>query len=175
VNRQIQNIAPFYEGWQLTNDRLVGKIGSLSREQLALRPSPDQWPIWATAAHLAGGRVYWLCSVCQEPGQNRALFPDPANTGWEDDLDHPREASELVSALESSWGVVRDCLDRWTPSDLQEEFRRERDGKIQVHTRQSVLMRLITHDAEHTGEISTTLGMNGLEAPDLWTGRARIL
>jgi len=52
---------------------------------------------------------------------------------------------------------------------------RERDGKIQIHTRQSVLMRLLTHDAGHCGEISQTLGMHGLGEVDLWTGRAPTL
>jgi hypothetical protein len=54
---------------------------------------------------------------------------------------------------------------------LDAEFARERDGKIQVHTRQSVLMRLITHDASHAGEISQTLGMRGAVELDLWRGR----
>jgi hypothetical protein len=55
---------------------------------------------------------------------------------------------------------------------LEAEFHRERDGKIQVLTRQSVLMRLITHDASHAGEISQTLGIHGVAKElDLWTGR----
>ena len=33
-------------------------------------------------------------------------------------------------------------------------------------------MRLLTHDAEHCGEISLTLGMHGFPGLDLWTGRA---
>jgi len=57
------------------------------------------------------------------------------------------------------------------PEMLDAEFRREREGKIQVFTRQSVLMRLITHDASHAGEISQTLGMHGFKDLDLWTGR----
>jgi hypothetical protein len=31
---------------------------------------------------------------------------------------------------------------------------------------------MLTHDAEHCGEISLTLGMHGLPGLDLWTGRA---
>jgi len=54
---------------------------------------------------------------------------------------------------------------------LHREFRRERDGRIQIITRQSVLMRLLTHDASHAGEISQTLGVHGLPEIDLWTGR----
>lgn len=130
------------------------------------------WPIWATAAHLGMARVYWLCDFLKESGAERTPFTNAANEGWEDDLDHPRRPDELVFALESSWAIVAGCLDRWTPEMLEAEFQRERDGKIQVLTRQSVLMRLITHDAFHAGEISQTLGMHGLAKElDLWTGR----
>ena len=166
------SVAPYYEGWRVTNDRLIQTIGALSAEQLALAAAPYLWPIWATTAHLAGARVYWLCTVFKEPGADQTPFADPAADGWEDDLSHPRRTDELVGALESSWRIVERVLDLWTPEMLQDEFYRERDGKVQIHTRQSVLMRLLTHDAEHCGEVSLTLGMNGLPGLDLWTGRA---
>ena len=172
---KLQNVAPFYEGWQFTNERMIERIGALSPVQLGLRAAPNLWPIWAIAAHAAMVRVYWLCVVCKEPGADRTPFTDPANEGWEDDLTHPRRSGELVSALESTWTIVEDCLDRWTPAMLQDEFRRERDGQIQIHTRQSVLMRLLTHDAYHCAEIGQTLGINGLPEVDIWTGRAPIL
>ena len=175
MNRNPQNIAPFYEGWRFTNDRLVERVGSLSLEQLELRAAPHLWPIWATTAHLAGGRVYWLCHIFKEPGAELNPFADPSGEGWEDDPTHPRRAEELVGALESSWKVVEGCLERWTPETLQHETLRDFGGKVTIHTRQSVLMRLLTHDAEHCGEISLTLGMHGLGGLDLWTGRAPIL
>ena len=170
----LQSIAPFYDGWRFTNDRLTERIGTLSTEELALRAGPDLWPIWAIAAHTAGVRVYWLCSVCQEPGTERTPFSDPANEGWEDDLAYPRGSGELIEALESTWSIVEDCLNRWTPDMLQHEFTRERNGELQIHTRQSVLMRLLTHDAYHCAEIGQTLGIHGLPEVDIWTGRARI-
>ena len=166
------SVAPYYKGWRVTNDRLIQTIRALSAEQLGLAAAPYLWPIWATTAHLAGARVYWLCTVFKEPGADQTPFADPAADGWEDDLSHPRRPDELVGALESSWRIVERVLDVWTPEMLQDEFHRERDGKIQIHTRQSVLMRLLTHDAEHCGEISLTLGMNGLPGLDFWTGRA---
>jgi uncharacterized damage-inducible protein DinB len=165
-------LAPYYEGWRFTNERLVDTIGALGSEQLALRPAAHMWPIWATVGHVAGARVYWLCVIAGEPGAEQTPFLDSANEGWEDNLDHPRQASELVFALESSWAIVARCLDEWTPAMLDVEFERERDGKTQVHTRQSILMRLITHDASHAGEISQILGMHGAGELDLWTGRA---
>jgi uncharacterized damage-inducible protein DinB len=175
VNSKRQNVAPFYEGWRSTNERLVERIGELSPRQLELRPGPDLWPIWATTAHVAGARVYWLCAIFKEPGAERAPFVDAAGYGWEDDLAHPRRPSELTFALGTSWSIVEECLQRWTPEMLQEEFRRESAGQIEIHTRQAVLMRLLTHDAYHGGEISQTLGMNGLKELDLWAARSPTL
>jgi hypothetical protein len=147
----------------------------MADDQLELSAAPGFWPIWAITAHVAGMRVYWLCTVFKEPGADRTPFGDPSGEGWEDDLAHPRYASELVLALESTWQVVQGCLERWTPEMLVTEFPRESDGRVYIHTRQSVLMRMITHDAEHCGEISQTLGIHGLGGLDLWTGRARLL
>jgi uncharacterized damage-inducible protein DinB len=170
---KLQSIAPFYEGWQFTNQRMIERIGALSTDQLGLRAAPDLWPIWAITAHLAGARVYWLCAIFKEPGAERAPFVDAAGYGWEDDPAHPRGPSELTFALDASWTIVEECLQRWTPGMLQEEFRRESGGQIEIHTRQAVLMRLLTHDAYHGGEISQTLGMNGLKELDLWAPRTR--
>ena len=165
------NVAPFYEGWRIAQERLVERIGALSPEALALRAAPHLWPIWAITAHTAGVRPYWLCHVLKEPGAERTPFAAFIDYGWEDDLEHPRGAAELVPALQSTWTIVEDCLERWTPDMLQDEFPREINGRVQMHTRQSVLMRLITHDAYHCGEIAQALGMHGLEEVDIWTGR----
>jgi hypothetical protein len=42
-----------------------------------------------------------------------------------------------------------------------------------MHTRRSILLRLLSHDAFHSGEISQLLGVNGLPAIDLWARRPR--
>ena len=169
------SVAPFYVGWRLLNDRLVESVGSLSADELAWTTSPQMWPIWALASHLAGARVYWLCHVLKEPGADATPFTDPSGEGWEDDPSHPRSSDELVHALRSTWDVVDSCLRRWTPEMLSVEFPRERAGKIQMHTRQSILWRMITHDASHSGEISQILGSHGREGIDLWAGLSRTL
>ena len=162
-------VAPFYDRWGQYNGRLVDAIRSLSDEQLKLRAAPDKWPMWAIAAHTAGARVYWLCGVFKESGAETTPFTDPlSGVGWEDDESTPRGSKELVFALESSWKIIERSLERWTPSMLGEEFTREIGGKTQRHTRQSVLMRLLSHDAFHTGEISQLLSMHGCPEIDLW-------
>lgn len=180
------SIALFYEGWRQYNSRIVEALRGLSDEQLRYRPTPTQMPIWAIAGHMAGGaRVFWLCSVLGEESADSTPFAADAKTAgmttaewvslysWEDDENHPRNAAELVEALETSWRIIERCLETWTAGMLAEqivppnalsEYVRERG----VGTRQSVLMRLLSHDAFHAGEISELLGEQGLPAIDLW-------
>lgn len=161
-------VAALYEGWPRIQARLVKRLPEMSPETLALKSSPDGWPIWAILSHLAGTRVYWLCEVFKEPGHETTPFGDLSQEGWEDRLDEPRGSDELLRAMESSWQIVLSCLERWTPEMLGESFTRNYGGNIQQHTRQSVLTRMIMHDAFHTGEVSVLLGMNGLPSLDPW-------
>ena len=87
---------------------------------------------------------------------------------WPVCVDTPHGADELARAIETSWQIVVTCLDHWTVEMLDHVFRRDAGGSVQWHTRQSVIMRLITHEAYHCGEISLMLGMHGLEPIDLW-------
>jgi uncharacterized damage-inducible protein DinB len=162
------SIRPFYDRWPQYNRRLTEIVGAMSDEQLAIRPAPDGWPIWAIVGHTAAARVYWLCGVVGEPGAETTPFSDPNGEGWEDDLDHPRGAAELVGALETTWGIVDRCLDRWTPESLQEPVERVYGDRRQVHSRASIVQRLLTHEAYHCGELSQTLGIHDLPQIDLW-------
>ena len=162
------SIRPAYDMWPQYNRRLREVIGAMTPSQLAVRPAPDLWPIWATVGHTAGARVYWLCDVIGEPGAETTPFAEAASEGWEDQLDHPRSADELVGALDSTFAIVERCLDRWTQDMLADEIRREYAGTVQAHHRGSVLQRLFSHDAYHCGELSQTLGINGLLQIDLW-------
>jgi uncharacterized damage-inducible protein DinB len=169
------SIAPLYRGWEIANSRLIERVRPLTPGQLALPIGSPTWPIWASVSHLAGTRVYWLCHVFGEPGAETTPFTDAAN-GWEDDLSHPRDADELVGALEVTRRIVARTLDKWTPESLTQEARRVRaDGQVQMHTRQSVLYRMVTHDAYHIGEISLILGSHGLGEIDIWGGLARVV
>ena len=167
-------VAPFYHGWRLFNDDLIAALAPLTAEQLALPIGSPTWPIWASASHLAGTRVFWLCQIFKEPGKETTPFTDPTGLGWEDDLARPRSADELVGALRSTWRIVEHCLETWTVETLGYEARRTHPTKVTIHTRQSVLMRMITHDAFHIGEISLALGSNGLPAIEPWRGLSRI-
>lgn len=162
------SIRPFYDRWPQYNRRLADVIARLTDQQLALRPSPEHWPVWAVIGHIAGTRVYWLCSVVGESGAETTPWPDSNGEGWEDDLDHPRSGAELVAALGSTFGIVERVLDEWTPEMLGEEVERFYGEERQHHSRASILQRLMTHEAYHGGEISQTLGLNGLDPVYIW-------
>lgn len=174
-----RGVERFFRGWSLTNDALIDAIAPLTPEQLGI-PIRRDWPIWASVSHLAGTRVYWLCHIFKEPGEESTPFHDPTGMGWEDDLTHPRSGPELVGALESTFRIIDRTLQTWTPESLGQTARRPRGDRVQIHTRQSVLFRMITHDAFHAGEISLALGEHGLGsgspggAVDLWARLSRL-
>jgi uncharacterized damage-inducible protein DinB len=162
------SIRRFYGFWPQYNRRLTEIVGAMTDEQLAIRPAPERDPIWATVGHTAAARSYWLCGVVGEPGAETTPWPDSDGVGWEDDLDRPRSAAELVMALDTTWAIVDGCLDRWTPDLLDETIERRFGDVVSVHTRASIIQRLLTHEAYHCGELSQTLGIHGLPQIDLW-------
>ena len=160
-----------YGMWPQYNRRLREVVAGLTEEQLAIRPARDLLPIWATIGHTAAMRVYWLCEVVGEPGAETTPFwEDGSVVDWADDLDRPRSADELAVGLDSSFAIVDACLDRWSMDVLDEEIQRFYLDTVQVHTRASILKRMLTHDAWHAGELSQTLGIHGLPQPDFWRG-----
>ena len=166
-------VATLFPDWPQYARRLREGVAGLNADRLGLRAGPDHDPIWALAAHVAGARAYWLCGIFGEPGAAATPFTDPATgEGWEDHPEHPRSGEELAWALDSTWAVVQDCLARWTIADLALTASRIGPAGPQVHTRASVLNRLLTHEAFHAGEISQVLGSNGLPAIDLWARRS---
>lgn len=161
------SVLPFYAGWRRYNELLTEAVGAMSEEELALKPpAGDHWPIWAIAAHAAGTRAWWLCGFLGEPGLETVTFIEPGTwQGWEDDLTRPRTAAELVSALTTSWAIVEASLRRWTPEMLDEAFPTPSGQHL---TRQSLILRMITHEGYHVGEMALIQGMHGRTQLDLW-------
>jgi uncharacterized damage-inducible protein DinB len=163
------SIRLFYDRWPQYNRRLTEVVGAMTDEQLGIRSAPDRDPIWAVVGHTAGVRVYWLCDIFGEPGAESTPFADRTiEAGWEDDLDHPRSAGELVRALDTTFAIIEGCLDRWTPEMLEVPFERFYGEQRQLNSRSSVLQRLFSHEAYHCGELSQTLGIAKLPQIDLW-------
>jgi hypothetical protein len=161
-------IRPFYDRWPQYNRRVREVVAPMTDQELAISPGPGRLPIWATVGHTVAGRVYWLCGVIGEPGAETTPWPDPNGEGWEDDLDHPRTAVELVGAIDTTFAIVDRILDTWTPEMLAEDVERVYGEQRQVHSRGSIIQRIFSHEAYHWGELSQTLGIAGLPQIDLW-------
>jgi uncharacterized damage-inducible protein DinB len=164
-----ETIRPAYTNWPEYNQRLRGVVADLTDEQLAMRPAPERWPLWATVGHTACQRVFWLCDFAGEPGAETTPFTNAAyNCPRDDDVEQVLSAAALVDALDSTFRMVGGCLDRWSLDMLAEELRRPEWDDSWVHTRGSVIQRVFSHDVYHCADLNATLGASGLPQIDLW-------
>jgi hypothetical protein len=162
-------IRPAFSSWPRVNRRLRDVVAAMTEEQLAIRPSPQRWPLWASVGHTACQRVFWLCDFAGEPGAETTPFTNAAfDCPGDDDLEHVLGAEALVDALDSSFRIVEIVLDRWTVDSLAEELRRPEWDESWVHTRGSVIQRVFSHDVYHCAELNEALGIAGLPQIDLW-------
>ncbi len=163
-------IRPAYGLWPEYNRRLRDIVAALTDEQLAIRPSPERWPMWATVGHAACQRVFWLCDFAGVSGAETTPF---TNAGYDcpgdDDLEHVLDADALAAALDSTFRIVEGCLDTWTLDDLAKEIHRTEWGAGWVHTRGWVIQRVFTHDISHCAELNKMLGIAGLPQVDLFS------
>jgi hypothetical protein len=162
-------IRPAYSKWPEYNRRLRDVVAGLTVEQLAIQPTPERWPLWASIGHLACQRVFWLCDFPKEPGADTTPFADAGNfCPGDDDLDHPMDATALVAALDSTFRIVEARLDTWTMDMLGEVIRRPDFGDDWNHSRGCVIQRVFSHDVHHAAELNETLSRHGLAQVDLW-------
>lgn len=89
-----------------------------------------------------------------------------AIAGWEYEGAIPSTA-ELVRGLKVTFQAWKECLERWTPEDLEYIFKGERWGRPYELSRQWVIWHVIEHDLHHGGELSFSPGAHGLAAPDI--------
>ncbi len=153
-----------FDGWGAYQEKIAGAVTPLTAEQLALRVAPQLRSIGEIATHIIAVRVRWFTNVLhvEEPDLlPLATWDRPAP-------DAPaRTASELAEGFAATWGMVERALSRWTPADLDEVIEGTWHGESYSFTRQWVIWHVAEHDLHHGGEISLTLGANGLQAPDI--------
>ncbi len=151
----------FYKGWDVYQGHLVKAIEPLTAEQLELKISPHLRSIGQLARHIVRTRAGWLHRMMGEGGPDIAAIAQ-----WEYEGEVPSTA-ELVRGLEVTFRAWQECLERWTPEDLEYIFKGERGGQPYELSRQWVIWHVIEHDLHHGGELSFSLGAYNLAAPDL--------
>jgi len=162
-------IRPAYSTWPAYNRRLRDVVAAMTEEQLAIKPGPERWPLWATAGHLACQRVSWLCGFAGEPGAETTPFPDALHyCPGDEDLEHVLSAGDLAEAFDATFRIVEGCLDGWTPDLLDEVIRRQFGPEEWVYTRGAVIQRVFAHDVYHCAELNEQFGLAGLPQIDLW-------
>jgi uncharacterized damage-inducible protein DinB len=152
-------LATFYDSWKLYQDHLTQAIAPLSAEQLGLRAAPGLRTIGELVAHIIGARVGWFSAFLGEEVGALARWRDPGATLG--------DAAALVDGLDDTWRLMAGALARWSDADMRQTFAREWRGDQYELSRAWVVWHLLEHDLHHGGEVSLTLGMHGLQAPDI--------
>ncbi len=154
----------FYRSWEEYQDTLKQAIAPLTPEQLALRAAPGLRSVGEIVAHVISSRVHWFGDFL---GEMRSMPDVEALLAWKMRDAPPRTADELVEGLDTSWRFMADLLNRWDSTDMQHTFPFDSNGTHYDNSRSWVTWHILQHDLHHGGEISITLGMYGLQAPDV--------
>ena len=163
-------IRPAFSAWPRYNQRLRERVVAMTDEQLMIQPSADRWPLWASIGHTACQRVFWLCDFAGAPGAETTPFTNAASDcPGDDDLEHVLDAHRLADALDSTFRIVEDCLDRWTPESLTDVISHPEWDASWTHPRGWVIQRVFAHDVYHCAELNEALGAAGLAQIDLWS------
>ncbi len=155
-------VSTFFTGWQNYQNLLIKALSPLSPEQLSLQAAPTLRTIEEIATHMIGARARWFYMDMGEGGEQFAEL------GKWDRKDMPlRSAAEIVEGLQETWKGMQAAIMRWSPEEWQQTYPGEDASEPAEIIRPWVIWHLIEHDLHHGGEISLTLGMHGLHAPDL--------
>ncbi|HEX9036135.1 MAG TPA: DinB family protein [Ktedonobacterales bacterium] len=151
-------LSALYDGWGAYQRLLLEAVVPLTPDQLALRAAPGLRSAGEIAGHIISARVVWFHEVMGEGHESLAHM-----RAWDQPGAPVLNAAELEMGFEHTWSVIADALDRWTTDDLSAEF--ERRGERL--SRQEIIWHVLEHDLHHGGEISLTLDIRGLRAPDM--------
>src|SRR5258707_2382637 len=159
------SLARVYAGWDEDRRMMSASIAPLTDEELALRAAPHLRTIGHLAAHVVAARarmIHWILGEGNSDLDALAMW---------DGFDQPaplaiRRSPELVQGLDATGWAIQQALNRWTVADLDHAVEWRYGDQIRTSTRQRMIWSLIRHDYHHYGELSLTLGMHGLAAPD---------
>ena len=147
------------EWWQAYQGLLVRAITPLTADQLAFRLG-SQRSAGEIANHIVAVRAWYLHGVMGEGGPDMAAL-----IGWDSPDAPPRSSAELLTGIDQTWGLLTDCLGRWTADDLHNTFFINWRGHDE--SRAWVVWHMLEHGIHHGGELSFTLGSFGLPGVDV--------
>jgi uncharacterized damage-inducible protein DinB len=156
------SLEAIYAGWRNYQDLLIAALAALNAEQLALQAAPHLRSIEAIATHMIGARGRWFAPPLGDGNKQLAAF-----SRWDRRGEPVRTAAEIVQGLQFTLDTIHTTIALWTPSEWQETMPGEGAHEPAVITRPWAIWHLIEHDLHHGGEISLTLGLHNLKAPDL--------
>jgi uncharacterized damage-inducible protein DinB len=156
------SLEAIYTGWNNYQALLIAALSPLNPEQLALQATPKLRSIEEIATHMIAARGRWFAPPLGDGNLQLAAF-----SRWDRRAQPVRTAAEIVQGLQFTQDYIHKAIDRWTPSEWQLTLPGEGSHEPVVVTRQWVIWHLIEHDLHHGGEISLTLGVHKLTAPDL--------
>jgi uncharacterized damage-inducible protein DinB len=168
------SLQAIFEGWDGHQAALVTTVQALNPAQLAWRPAPNQRSAGEITRHIAFGRLTWFFRM-QPPGGAELARQI---TTWHTDRDGGKhvvedayaiteQPAELVRWLEAGWAMISRTLNEWTVADLARTYRHTYQGVAYAVSRQWTIYRILAHDLHHGGQLATTLGLQGIELPDL--------
>ncbi len=161
MNPNKRTLNAIYDGWEVYQNKLIKALAPLTPEQLALAASPSLRSIGRIAAHMIGARARWFYQLLGEGGPEIRVLTRIDRRGAPD-----RTADELVQGLQTTWQFMTEARKHWTQEQWEQTYPGEK-GEPELLTRSWVIWHLLEHDLHHGGEISLTLGMHGLKAPNL--------
>ncbi len=151
-----------YTGWRNYQGLLITALWGLTPAQMAYQAAPIQRTIEEIATHIIGSRGRWFAPPLGDGNQQMAAY-----SHW-DRRDQPVcTAAEIIEGLQFTLEYIQSTIATWTPTDWVATMPGEGSHEPLVITRQWVIWHLIEHDLHHGGEISLTMGMYRLKAPDL--------
>lgn len=159
MNNEQSILSTFFSGWQNYQSLLLKALAPLSPDQLNLRAAPNLRTIEEIATHMIGARARWFYRDMKEGGDRFAELGQ-----WDRKEMPVRSPAEIVEGLEATWQGMLAAMTRWSPEEWREQTN---PNEAPSETRAWIIWHLIEHDLHHGGEISFTLGMHGLPAPDL--------
>jgi len=93
--------------------------------KLTLRAAPHLRTVGELATHILGCRAGWFHFVLREGDPKIAELAE-----WDITKAPAHNAAELEEGLETTWRLLKGCLTRWTPADLDATFTDPDDGGL---------------------------------------------